>query len=55
MLLLQEMKVACRSANASASAFVAKGPAAPPPTGGVPLQVRAMGSSGMLTLIMEAT
>jgi hypothetical protein len=34
MLLLQEMKVARRTANTSA--FVAKGPAPPPPAGGLP-------------------
>jgi hypothetical protein len=36
MLLLQEMKVACRTANTSASAFVAKGPVPPPSAGGLP-------------------
>jgi hypothetical protein len=36
MLLLQEMKVARRAANTSASAFVAKVPAPPPPAGGSP-------------------
>jgi hypothetical protein len=36
MLLLQEMKVACRTTNTSASAFVAKGPAPPPLAGGLP-------------------
>jgi hypothetical protein len=34
MLLLQEMKVARRTANTSA--FVAKGPTPPPPAGGLP-------------------
>jgi hypothetical protein len=36
MLLLQEMKVARRTANTSVSAFFAKGPAPPPPDGGPP-------------------
>jgi hypothetical protein len=36
MLLLQEMKVARRTANTSTSAFVAKGPAPPPLAGGLP-------------------
>jgi hypothetical protein len=55
MPLLQEMKVARRTTNTSASAFVAKVPVPPPPAGGLPLPVRAGGSSGVLTLITEAT
>jgi hypothetical protein len=35
MLLLQEMKVAHRTANTSASAFIAKGPVPPPLAGGL--------------------
>jgi hypothetical protein len=36
MLLIQEMKVAHRTTNTSASAFVAKGPVPPPLAGGLP-------------------
>jgi hypothetical protein len=54
MLLLQEMKVARRTANTSASAFVAKVPARPPPAGGLPPPSTGGGSSGVLTLNTEA-
>jgi hypothetical protein len=49
------MKVACCSTNTSASAFVAKGPAPLIWMVVCPLQVRAVGSSGTLTLITEAS